>query len=97
MAQKAILDNKALENIESPPFLCIGSTILYGTISGDGPVSKTVLVDTYGYDLISTFFNGVKIPNGYHREYRVTFQGRTGTSNNIYVGINNISSEPLCT
>jgi hypothetical protein len=70
----------------------IGSQVLYSTISGTGVVGKTSLIGAYGYTLINGLFSGVEIPNSYHREYRLTFQGSTGSSNYIRIYINNIAT-----
>lgn len=70
----------------------IGSQVLYDAISGDGNVSKTNLIGAYTYETISGIFDNISIPNGCHKEYRITFQGRTGGDNQITVFLNNIAT-----
>ena len=37
-------------------------------------------------------FENISVPSGYHREYRITFQGRTGGDNKITIYLNNIAT-----
>lgn len=70
----------------------IGSQVLYAEISGSGNVGKTNLIGAYYYDTIIGLFDGITIPNGHHREYRLSFQARTGGGNYITVFLNNIKT-----
>lgn len=70
----------------------IGSQVLYGEISGNENVVKTNLIGTYSYETIMGLFDNVTIPSGCHKEYRITFQARTGGNNQITVYLNNIAT-----
>lgn len=70
----------------------IGSQVLYGSISGNGNVSKTNLIGAYTYETISGIFDNVSIPAGCHKEYRIIFQGRSGGDNKITIFLNNIAT-----
>lgn len=75
----------------------VGTQIIYSNISGSGNVSKTNLIGAYNYELIDGLFNNVAIPTGWHKEYRVMVQGRTGGDNKITVFLNNISTNSIGT
>ena len=75
----------------------IGSQVLYDDISGNGPVSKTALLGSYNYQLLEGLFDHVSIPTGYHKEYRLSFQGTTLTKNSIVVYLNNIATSEVGT
>ena len=75
----------------------IGSQVLYDDISGNGPVSKTALLGSYNYQLLEGLFAHVSIPTGYHKEYRLSFQGTTLTKNSIVVYLNNIATSEVGT
>lgn len=75
----------------------IGSQVIYSNISGNGNVGKTNLIGAYGYTLINGLFSNISVPSGCHKEYRITFQGRTGGNNQIYVYLNNIATNSIQT
>ena len=75
----------------------IGSQVLYDDISGNGPVSKTALLGSYNYQLLEGLFDHVSIPTGYHKEYRLSFQGTTLNKNSIVVYLNNIATSEVGT
>lgn len=68
----------------------IGSQVIYGEISGSGNVEKTNLIGAYSYETISGVFDNISVPTGCHKEYRITFQARTGGNNQITIFLNNI-------
>lgn len=70
----------------------IGTQVIYSGISGSGNVSKTNLIGSYDYGTINGLFDNITIPSGCHKEYRLTFQARTGGDNKITVFLNNIST-----
>ena len=70
----------------------IGTQVLYDDISGSGNVGKTNLIGAYGYELINGLFSNISVPSGCHKEYRITFQGRTGGDNRITIYLNNIAT-----
>lgn len=70
----------------------IGSQVLYGEFSGSGNVGKTNLIGAYSYETISGLFDNISIPTGCHKEYRITFQARTGGNNQITIYLNNIAT-----
>ena len=75
----------------------IGSQVLYDDISGSGNVSKTNILGTYGYRMIDGLFDFVTIPTGYHKEYKLNYQGTTGNGSVITVYLNNISTSNVLT
>ena len=75
----------------------IGSQVLYDDISGNGPVSKTALLGSYNYQLLEGLFDHISIPTGYHKEYRLSFQGTTLNKNSIVVYLNNIATSEVGT
>ena len=70
----------------------IGSQVIHTGASGSSTVGKTSLYGAYGYGLIEGVFENVTIPSGYHKEYRLTFQGTTGGNASIKLYINNIAT-----
>lgn len=75
----------------------IGSQVIHTGASGSGTVGKTSLYGAYSYQLIDGVFANTTCPNGYHREYRLTFQGTTGSDTYIYCYINNIQTSGVKT
>ena len=75
----------------------IGSQVIYDGLSGSGTVSKTSVIGAYDYNLIEGIFDGVTIPSGWHREYRVTFQSTNSNDGSIKIHINNIQSSGVQT
>ena len=69
----------------------IGSQIIYDKFTATTATTATLL-GAYDYNLIDRLFNGITIPEGYERAYRITFQVTTSSSNKVTVSINNISS-----
>ena len=76
---------------------CIGSQVLYSQITGYGTQTKVSLLGAYNYGLIDGVFANVTIPTGYHKEYRLTFQGSTGGSPHVQVFLNNIGTNDIGT
>lgn len=70
----------------------IGAQIIYSDISGSENVNKKLLIGAYDYETINGIFENISIPSGCHKEYRLTFQGRTGGDNYVTVFLNNIST-----
>lgn len=70
----------------------IGSQVIHTGTSGSTTVGKTSLYGAYSYRLIDGVFGNLTIPSGYHREYRLTFQGTTGGNAAIKLYINNIAT-----
>lgn len=83
----------------------VGSMNIYSGINGSGLVSKTNLIGAYNYQLIDGLFyipsgsSSVEIPtpDGYHRAYRLFFQGSTGGGAQITMYLNNIATTILTT
>ena len=48
--------------------------------------------DLYTYETISGLFDNITVPSGCHKEYRITFQARTGGNNQITIYLNNIAT-----
>lgn len=76
---------------------CIGSQVLYDQVIGNGTKTKVSLLGAYQYGLIDGVFSNITIPSGYHKEYRLTFQGSTGGSSIIRVFLNNIETSGVMT
>lgn len=70
----------------------VGSQQICGAMSGSGNVGKTNITGAYNYETINGVFENISVPSGYHREYRITFQGRTGGDNKITIYLNNIAT-----
>lgn len=81
----------------SPDRQCIGSQVIHSGTSGSGTVGKTNLYGAYSYRTIDGVFSNITIPNGYHREYRITFQGTTSGNGSIIVWLNNIATTDVQT
>lgn len=75
----------------------IGSQVIHTGTSGNATVGKTSLYGAYSYQLIDGVFANTTCPSGYHREYRLTFQGTTGSNTFIYCYINNIQTSGVKT
>lgn len=75
----------------------IGSQVIHTGASGSATVGKTSLYGAYSYQLIDGVFANTTCPSGYHREYRLTFQGTTGSETYIYCYINNIQTSGVKT
>lgn len=69
---------------------CVGSQVLYNQVIGNGPQNNVSLLGVYNYSLINGVFASITIPTGYHKEYRLTFQGTTGGASTVQVFLNNI-------
>lgn len=82
---------------EQPDRISVGSQVIYGGTSGNGNVSKTSVYGAYGYTLIDGVFANTTAPVGYHKEYRLSFQGTTGTGNTIVCYVNNIATSDVLT
>lgn len=77
--------------------ICVGSQIIYPGASGSSLVSKTSVIGTYDYELIDGPFVQIEIPEGYHKEYRLSFIGTTNNDTQIICYINNIETEAVRT
>lgn len=81
----------------SPDRQCIGSQVIWGGTSGSALVSKTNVLGAYGTRLYSGIFDNITIPTGYHKEYKLSFQGTTGGDTQIILYLNNIATEQVGT
>lgn len=81
----------------SPDRQCVGSQVIYDGTSGSGNVSKTSIYGAYSYRLINGVFDNISIPTGFHREYKLSFQGTTGSGNQIVLYVNNIATSEVQT
>ena len=81
----------------SPDRQCVGSQVIYDGTSGSGNVSKTSIYGAYSYRLINGVFDNISIPTGFHREYKLSFQGTTGGGNQIVLYVNNIATSEVQT
>ena len=75
----------------------IGSQVLLTNFSGAGPVNTTKLLGEYNYSLIDGLFKNIEIPTGFHKEYRLTFQGTSQGELSIIMFINNIQTNSIRT
>jgi len=75
----------------------VGSQVIHAGASGSGNANKVGLIGSYDYGTIEGVFTGVPLPTGYHREYRITFQGYTGNDAQIKIHLNNIVTNGICT
>lgn len=83
----------------------VGNQVLYSGTNGSGTVAKTNLLGAYNYQLIDGLFYipsgsssaSIPTPNGYHRAYRLFFQGYTGGGAQITMYLNNIATTSLTT
>lgn len=82
---------------EKPDRECVGSQLIWGGTSGSSLVSKTNVLGAYGTRLYSGIFDNITIPTGYHKEYRLSFQGTTGGDTQITLYLNNIATEQVGT
>lgn len=81
----------------SPDRQCVGSQVIYDGTSGSGNVNKTSIYGAYDYGLIDGVFSNISIPTGFHKEYKLSFQGTTGSGNQIVLYINNIATSEVQT
>lgn len=81
----------------SPDRQCVGSQVIYDGTSGSGNVSKTSIYGAYSYRLINGVFDNISIPTGFHKEYKLSFQGTTGGGNQIVLYVNNIATSEVQT
>lgn len=81
----------------SPDRQCVGSQVIYDGTSGSGNVNKTSIYGAYSYRLINGVFDNISIPTGFHREYKLSFQGTTGGGNQIVLYVNNIATSEVQT
>ena len=72
--------------------ICIGSQVLYPSLSGSGTKAKTAFIGAYGNSLINGIFNGITIPSGWHKEFRITYQAHTSKDGQISIYLNNIKA-----
>jgi hypothetical protein len=82
---------------EKPDRECIGSQVIWGGTSGSALVSKTNVLGAYGTRLYSGIFDNITIPTGYHKEYKLSFQGTTGGDTQIILYLNNIATKQVGT
>lgn len=75
----------------------VTSQVIHSGWSGNELVSKTYVLVAYQRDLISTVFDGLSTPSGYHRAYRLTFQGTTKANSKITLYLNNIATSSFGT
>lgn len=75
----------------------VTSQVLHPGWSGNGLVSKTPVLGAYQKSLISGIFSGLATPDGYHRAYRLTFQGTNGGDASITLYLNNIATSSVHT
>lgn len=69
----------------------IGSQCLYDSYS-KADMGYQAVLGSYDYDLVDGVFNGITIPDGYVKAYRITAQVSTTNSNMAKVKVNNIES-----
>ena len=69
----------------------IGQQTLYDSYT-KADMGYVAVLGGYGYDMIDGIFNGITIPTGYVRAYRITAQVSTTNSNMAKVKLNNIES-----
>lgn len=80
--------------------ICVGSQVIFAGVGGTGPVSKTPLLGAYNYSLID-FDTGYGndsekyVPSGYHKEYRISYQGTCNGNGQMYIYLNNIKSNGI--
>ena len=77
--------------------ICIGSQVLYPSLSGSGISTKTPFMGSYGSSLIGGIFDGITIPSGWHKEFRITYQAYNGGSGHIIIYLNNIKVSSIQT
>ena len=76
--------------------VAVGSQELFSAHSMSAQGNDTLL-STNGLDMISGLFEGITIPAGYQRGYRITAQVSTSSSNKASVKLNNIQSNEIST
>lgn len=69
----------------------IGQQTLYDSYT-KADMGYVAVLGGYSYDMIDGIFNGITIPTGYVRAYRITAQVSTTNSNMAKVKLNNIES-----
>ncbi len=69
----------------------VGQQMLFDSYTANDMGYDAVL-GAYGFDLIQGIFNGITIPDGYVRAYKITAQISTTNSNMAKVKLNNIES-----
>ena len=77
--------------------ICIGSQVLYPSLSGSGTKAKTAFIGAYDNSLINGIFNGITIPSGWHKEFRITYQAYTSEGGQISIYLNNIKVDGVQT
>lgn len=76
--------------------IAVGSQELFSAHSMSAQGNDTLLA-VEGLDMISGLFEGITIPAGYQRGYRLTAQVSTSSSNKASVKLNNIQSNEIST
>ncbi len=76
--------------------IAVGSQELFSAHSMSAQGNDNLLA-VEGLDMISGLFEGVTIPAGYQRGYRITAQVSTSSSNKASVKLNNIQSNEIST
>ena len=69
----------------------IGHQCLYDSYS-KADMGYVAVLGSYGYDLINGIFNGITVPSGYDRAYKITAQVSTTNDNMAKIKLNNIES-----
>ncbi len=78
-------------NIPLDDLILIGSQQLYDYYTTTSQGTTNVL-GAYSYNLVDGLFDGMTIPAGYEKAYKITAQITTVNNNNVSVSINNIST-----
>lgn len=76
--------------------IAVGSQELFSTHSMSAQGNDNLLA-VEGLEMISGLFEGITIPAGYQRGYRITAQVSTSSSNKASVKLNNIQSNEIST
>ena len=76
--------------------IAVGSQELFSAHSMSAQGNDTLLT-VEGLDMISGLFEGITIPAGYQRGYRITAQVSTSSSNKASIKLNNIQSNEIST
>ena len=69
----------------------VGQQCLYDSYS-KADMGYVAVLGSYGYDLINGIFNGITVPSGYDRAYKITAQVSTTNDNMAKIKLNNIES-----
>lgn len=69
----------------------VGQQCLYDSYT-KADMGYVAVLGSYGYDLISGIFNGITVPSGYDRAYKITAQVSTTNDNMAKIKLNNIES-----